>query len=95
MAGRLCAARGLGPLPKLADLSSEGLQITGFVLFRLATVGMAVALFRGHAGELRLATTFFAVSLLPFAIHVAFVVSHLKKPRAFAAPAGTRYAAAH
>ncbi len=86
---------GLGPLPKLADLSSERLQMAGFLLFRVATVGMAIALCRGHVGELRLATTFFAISLLPFAVHVALVVSHLKNPRAFAAPAGTRYASAH
>jgi hypothetical protein len=86
---------GLGPLPKLADLSSERLQMAGFVLFRIATVGLAVALFRGRAGELRAATSFFAVSLLPFAVHVALVVSHLKKPRAFAEPAGSRYASAH
>ncbi len=86
---------GLGPLPKLADLSSERLQMAGFVLFRIATVAMAVALFRGHVGELRAATILFAISLLPFAGHVALVVSHLKKPRAFAAPAGTRYASAH
>lgn len=86
---------GLGPLPKLADLSSERLQMAGFVLFRIATVGLAVALFRGRAGELRAATSLFAISLLPFAAHVALVVSHLKKPRAFAAPAGTRYASAH
>ena len=86
---------GLGPLPKLADLSSERLQMAGFVLFRIATVGLAVALFRGHVSELRAATTFFAISLLPFAAHVALVVSHLKKPLAFAAPARTRYASAH
>lgn len=86
---------GLGPLPKLADLSSERLQIAGFVLFRIATAGMAVALFRGRVDELRVATSFFAISLLPFAVHVALVVSHLTRPRAFAAPAGTRYASAH
>jgi hypothetical protein len=86
---------GLGPLPKLADLSSERLQMAGFVLFRIATAGMAVALFRGRVGELRAATTFFAISLLPFALHVALVVSHLKNPRSFAAPSGTRYASAH
>jgi hypothetical protein len=85
---------GLGPLPTLADLSSERLQMAGFVLFRIATVGLAVALFRGRAGELRAAASFLAVSLLPFAVHVALVVSHLKKPRAFAAPEGTRYASA-
>jgi hypothetical protein len=86
---------GLGPLPKLADLSSERLQMAGFVLFRIATIGMAVALFRGHVGELRLAATFFAISLLPFAVHVGLVVSHLKNPRAFAAPVGARYVSAH
>lgn len=58
-------------------------------------MGLAVALFRGRAGELRAATIFFAISLLPFAAHVALVVSHLKKPRAFTAPAGTPYASAH
>lgn len=86
---------GLGPLPKLADLSSERLQMAGFVLFRIATVLLTVALFRGRAGELRAATSFLAVSLLPFAVHVALVISHLKKPRAFAEPAGSRYASAH
>src|SRR5512141_2985125 len=86
---------GLGPLPKLADLSSERLQMAGFVLFRIATVALAVALFRGRVGELRAATTLFAISLLPFVVHFALVVSHLKKPRAFAAPSETRYAAAH
>jgi hypothetical protein len=85
---------GLGPLPTLADLSSERLQMAGFVLFRIATVGLAVALFRGRAGELRAAASFLAVSLVPFAVHVALVVSHLKKPRAFSAPEGTRYASA-
>ncbi|HSB64147.1 MAG TPA: hypothetical protein VLJ18_08270 [Thermoanaerobaculia bacterium] len=86
---------GLGPLPKLADLSSERLQMAGFVLFRIATVGLAVALFRGRVSELRVAATFLAISLLPFTVHVALVVSHLTRPRAFAASPGARYASAH
>jgi hypothetical protein len=85
---------GLGPLPTLADLSSERLQMAGFFLFRIATVALAVALFRGHAGELRAALVFFAVSLVPFAVHVAVVVTHLVRPRAFGAREGVRYAAA-
>lgn len=86
---------GLGPLPKLSDLSPERLQMAGFVLFRIAAVALSVALFRGHAVELRAAAAFFAISLLPFAAHVAIVLSHLKWPRAFGAAAGRPYAAAH
>jgi hypothetical protein len=86
---------GLGPLPKLSDLSPERLQVAGFVLFRIAAVGLTVALFRGHAVELRVAATFFGVSLLPFAAHVAIVISHLKWPHAFGAAAGSQHAAAH
>lgn len=65
------------------------------MLFRIAAVALTVALFRGHAVELRAATTFFAISLLPFAAHVAIVVSHLKWPRAFGSAAGSQHAAAH
>jgi len=86
---------GLGPLPKLSDLSSERLQSAGFILFRAATIGMAIALFRGRAGELRWAASLLAVSLLPFAAHVALVVSHLQRPRSFAGLPGTSHAAAH
>lgn len=86
---------GLGPLPKLSDLSPERLQMAGFVLFRIASVAMTVALFRGSAAELLLAASFFAISLLPFAAHVAIVISHLKSPRAFGAAAGSQHAAAH
>jgi hypothetical protein len=85
---------GLGPVPKLKDLSSERLQAAGFVLFRLASVLMVVALLRGRVGELRAAGVFLAASLLPFAAHVALVVSHLKKPRALPAPREARLAAA-
>jgi hypothetical protein len=85
---------GLGPVPKLSDLSPERIQAAGFVLFRIAAVALAIALFRGHAVELRAAATVFAVSLLPFAAHVAIVLSHLKWPRAFGAAAGSQHAAA-
>lgn len=77
---------GLGPVPKIRDLSSESLQAAGFVLFRVATLAMAVALFRGRVGELRWSSVFLAASLLPFAAHVALVVSHLRRPRAFIQP---------
>src|SRR5512140_3658617 len=77
---------GLGPIPKLVDLSPERLQMAGFVAFRIASVALTVALFRGHVVELRVAALFFAVSLLPFGAHVAIVLSHLKWPRAFAGP---------
>lgn len=86
---------GLGPLPKLSDLSPERLQMTGFVLFRIASIALTVALFRGRATELRAAAALFAISILPFAAHVAIVISHLKWPRAFEAAAGSQHAAAH
>ncbi len=86
---------GLGPVPKLSDLSPERLQMAGFVLFRIAAVALTVALLRGQAVELRAAAALFAISLLPFAAHVAIVISHLQWPRAFGAAAGSQHAAAH
>ena len=41
------------------------------------------------------AAALFAVSLLPFAAHVAIVISHLRWPRAFGAAAGSQHAPAH
>lgn len=87
-------AVGLSPVPKLKDLSSDRLQAAGFVLFRIATILMALALFRARVGELRVAGALLAVSLLPFAAHVALVLSHLRKPRSLPAPGESPFAAA-
>ena len=72
---------GLARVPTLAELSSERLQRVGFWAFRIATVLLAVALFRGRPEELRVASTLLALSLIPFLLHTSSVLSHLKHLR--------------
>jgi hypothetical protein len=69
---------GLARVPTLAELSSERLQRVGFWAFRIATILTAVALFRGRIEELRIASALLALSLVPFVLHVARVLLHLK-----------------
>lgn len=71
---------GTAHVPTLKEMAPERLQRAGFVLFRIATLLMAVALWRGRAPELRFSAAFLAVSIVPFVLHVARATRHLWKP---------------
>ncbi len=76
---------GLGRVPTLKDLSSERLQLLGFVLFRTALLAFAAALVAGTPARLAAAAAFVSLSLVPFLVHAAQVASHLWNRRIFKA----------